>query len=166
MQLDPGFVSGSDNPPVMQRQSGCLHNGLFAVAAAWAMATVVLVQGGAWFYDQFALIQGQSSSFWFWLVVALVQAVLLALPIVPLALLVPGPRMRAAYRTWALAIGFGALFSLPRLFPVTWTQPAAVAQIVLALLATFGLSKLRIENVELSSQTIRDCSIFHSQFSI
>src|SRR5262245_43570264 len=122
-------------PPAAPSQSGCLPYLLFAFAAAWAMAIVTLVQGGAWISDQFAMIQGQPLSGWFWLLVALGQALLLALPIVPLALLTHEPRLRAAYMTWALAIVLGALFSLPRFFPVTWTQPAALAQIVLALLA-------------------------------
>jgi subtilisin family serine protease len=141
---------------------------LFALAAAWVMAVVTLVQGVAWFYDQYAMIQGQPVSGWFWLLVALGQALLLALPIAPLALLTQAPRLRAAYRTWALAIVLGALLSLPRFFPVTWTQPAALAQIALALPAAFVLSKLKIENAELRKgpNPPAQFSILNSQFAI
>src|SRR6266508_6657656 len=120
-------------------QPGCLAYILFAGAAAWVVAITIFVQSGIGFYDHVRLIQGQPMPTWYWLLAALGQALLLALPIVPLALATRAPRLRAVYRMWALAIGFGALFSLPRLFPVTWTQPAALAQIILALLATIGL---------------------------
>src|SRR5262245_42311219 len=159
-----------NNPvtPTAPNQPGCLHYGLFALVAAWVMAVVTLVQGGAWVYDQFAMIQGRQVSGWFWVLVAVGQALLLALPIVPLARLTVAPRLRAAYTTWALAIGLGAWFSLPRLLPMTWTQSAALAQIALALLATFGLSNLRVENAELKKDSSRHSrfSIFNSQFSI
>ncbi len=147
-------------------QPGCLHYLLFAFAATWAMAIVTLVQGAAWISDQYALIQGQPVSGWFWLLVALGQALLLALPILPLALLTRAPRLRAAYLAWALAIALGAVFSLPRFFPVTWTQPAAVAQIALALPAAFALSKLRIEIAELKNDSglTAGFSILNSQF--
>jgi subtilisin family serine protease len=160
MQSSPSTTSAA--------QPGCLHYLLFALAAAWIMAVVTLVQGAAWIYDQFAMLQGTDVSAWFWLLVAVGQALLLALPIVPLARLTVAPRLRAAYTTWMLAIGLGALFSLPRLFPVTWTQPAAIAQIILALLASLVLSKLRIENAELRKASILPArfSIFNSQFSI
>ncbi|HET9221619.1 MAG TPA: hypothetical protein VFO07_03910, partial [Roseiflexaceae bacterium] len=128
--------------PTNPSRPGCLHYGLFALAGVWVMAVVTLAQGAAWIYDQFAMIQGQPASGLFWVLVAIGQALLLALPIVPLARLTVAPRLRAAYTTWALAIGLGALFSLPRLFPVTWTQPAALAQIVLALLASLGLRSI------------------------
>ncbi|HEY3231634.1 MAG TPA: S8 family serine peptidase [Roseiflexaceae bacterium] len=133
-------------------QPGCLAYILLFFAAAWVVVIAILVQGGIWFYDQVRLIQGQPMPTWYWLLAALGQALLLALPIVPLALATRAPRLRAAYRMWALAIGFGALFSLPRLFPVTWTQPAALAQIILALLATIGLRILRARNAELRKE--------------
>jgi Subtilase family len=148
-------------------QSGCLGIFLFTIAAIWAIAVVVLTQGVAWLYDQYLLLQGQPLPGWAWLLIALGQALLLALPVVPLTLLVRAPRYRAAYQTWALATALGALFGLPRLFPSSWTQPAALAQIILALLAAFALSKLKIEHEKLkkdaSSSTF---SILNSQFSI
>jgi subtilisin family serine protease len=120
-------------------QSGCLHYALFAFAAAWAVVVTAVAQSAAWFYDQIQLIEGTPTTGWFWLVVALVQALLLGIVVVPAALLVRVPRFRAAYRTWALAIGFGLLLSLARFCPATWTQPAAMVQIVLSLLAAFAL---------------------------
>src|SRR5262245_15411684 len=123
-------------------QSGCLHAFLFAIAAVWVASVTIVAQGAAWFYDQYQSARyGTPAPGWFWLAVALGQALLLALPVLPLALAVRAPRFRAAYQAWGVAIGFGLLLSLARLCPTTWTQPAAVAQIILSLLATFALTK-------------------------
>ncbi|HEX5689087.1 MAG TPA: hypothetical protein VFX76_03760, partial [Roseiflexaceae bacterium] len=151
-----------DFPPVPEanvERPGCLHYLLFAAAAAWAMVVVALVQGGTWFYDQYAQTQGESVSSVYWMLAALGQAVLLALPIVPLAWFTRTKPLRAAYVAWALAIGLGLLFSLPRLFPATWTQSAALAQIVLSLLAAFVLSRLGKDSSPRSQ-----FSMFNSQF--
>ena len=154
-------------PPAPRRQSGCLHAFLFALACAWVVSVTIVAQSAAWFYDQFQLIEGLPTPGWFWVAAALGQALLLAVPIGLLAALVHAPRFRAAYRTWAIAIGFGVLLSLARLCPITWTQPAAVVQIVLSLLASFALTKLRAENIESRNSAIEHrFSIFNFQFSI
>jgi len=137
-------TSWSPPPTTPAGQSGCLHAFLFALACAWVVTVTIVAQSAAWFYDQFQLLQGVTTPGWFWVAVALGQALLLALPVLPLAALVRAPRFRAAYRAWAIAIGFGVLLSLARLCPITWTQPAAVVQIMLTLLATFALAKLQI----------------------
>jgi subtilisin family serine protease len=148
-------------------QSGCLNAFLFAVAGVWVVGVTAIAQWVAWSYEQVQLIDGTPPGGWFWVLVAVVQALLLALPAVPLAFFIRAPRFRAAYRTWALAIGFGALLSLARLCPMTWTQPAAVVQIVLSLLATFVISKLRIENGELRNHAqSASFSMLNSQFSV
>src|SRR5690349_9948428 len=85
-------------------QSGCLNAALFTLAAAWIIAVVMLTQFIAWGYDQVMLLEGQPLAGWAWLLIALGQALVLALPVVPLALLVRAPRYRIAYRAWALAI--------------------------------------------------------------
>src|SRR5262245_24972216 len=112
MQLAPSPEPVAPSAPA---GPGCLHYLLFALAATWIMAIVALVQGGAWLYDQIAQTRGQPASGIFWLLLGAGQALLLAAPVVPLALLTRAPRLRATYITWALAIGLGALFSLPRL---------------------------------------------------
>ncbi|HEU5100039.1 MAG TPA: S8 family serine peptidase [Roseiflexaceae bacterium] len=151
-------TSWSPPPPAPASQSGCLHALLFALACLWVATATIVVQSVAWFYDQFQLLQGVVTPGWLWVAVALGQALLLALPVLPLAMLVRAPRFRAAYRAWALAIGFGVLLSLARLCPITWTQPAAVVQIALSLLATSVLAKLKIDDQKLGNET--------SQFSM
>src|SRR5262249_34844669 len=73
------------------------------------------------------------------------------------------PRFRAAYLTWAIAIGFATLLSLTRLCPVTWTQPAAVVQVTLSLLATFAIRKLHIANFKLQEAQF---TIYNVQFTM
>src|SRR4051812_26079423 len=154
-------TSWSPAPPAPAGQSGCLHALLFAVACTWVVGVTIVAQSAAWFYDQFQLLQGVATPGWFWVAAAFGQALLLALPVGLLAALVRAPRFRAAYRTWAIAIAFATLLSLARLCPITWTQPAAVVQIALSLLATVALTKLKIENGEKAR-----FSIFNFQFSI
>jgi subtilisin family serine protease len=140
---------------------------LFTVACAWILGVTIVAQSVAWFYDQFQLLQGVPTPGWFWVAVAVGQALLLAVPVGLLAALVHAPRFRAAYRTWAIAIGFGTLLSLARLCPITWTQPAAVVQIVLSLLATFVLTKVKIGDAELKSGTpTTRFSLLTSHFSL
>ena len=118
---------------------GCLHFLLFAAAAAWITGVTLVLQAGAWFYDQVSQAQGETVPWWFWLVLALGHALLAGGPAALLARLVRSPRFRAIYRVWLLAVGFSTVLSLARLFPVTWTQPAALAQIALACLAIAAL---------------------------
>lgn len=151
-----------------QATSGCLHVLLGGLAALWVCAVTLLGQLAAWFYEQFQLASaGVDMPFWYWPLVGLGQALLAAAPVLLLAFAVHEPRFRAIYRAWAVAIGLGALFSLARLCPITWTQPAAVVQIGLAALAGFALLKLRIEHAELRTAASQPSfSILHSAFSI
>jgi subtilisin family serine protease len=131
-------------PPEQARSpdSGCLNAVLFAIACVWVVGATIAAQLFAWGYDQYMFVRyGMPQPGWFWLLVALGQGLLLALPVVPLAVFTRAPRFRAAYWAWTLAIGFGVLLSLARLNPMTSTQPAAVVQIVLSLLATFALAR-------------------------
>jgi len=140
---------------------------LFSVAAIWIAVVVIVMQFGAWFYSQTQLIDGVPVPGWFWIVIAVVQALFTGAPALVLAAFGGTPGVRAAARTWFWAIAFGLLLSLARLCPVTWTQPAAVVQIVLSLLATLFLTKLRIENEELrTDQSTKQFSILNSQFVI
>jgi subtilisin family serine protease len=127
----------SPPPSAPANQSGCLNAFLFALACAWVVVVTIVAQSAAWFYDQFQLLQGVTTPGWFWVAVALGQALLIAPPAALLAALVRAPRFRAAYLAWAIAIGFGLLLSLARLCPITWTQPAALVQIVLSLISSF-----------------------------
>ncbi len=154
-------------PPPAQTQPGCLSYLLFGIAAAWIAAVTLVMQYGAWFYSQIQLIDGVPVPGWFWVVIALVQALFTGAPALALAAFGGAPRLRAAARAWFWAVAFGLLLSLARLCPVTWTQPAAVVQIVLSLLATFFISKLSVEHRELrNDQSTKQFSILHSPFSI
>jgi hypothetical protein len=160
-------VWSSPQPAAPAGQSGCLHAVLFALACAWVIGVTIVVQSATWFYDQFQILQGVTTPGWFWLGVAFGQALLLAAPVGLLLALVRAPRFRAAYITWVIAIGFATLLSLARLCPITWTQPAAVVQIALSLLATFVLSKWRNRAETLGHDAARPTfSIFNFQCSM
>ena len=100
----------------------------------------IIVQGGAWFVDQVLLISGSPMPSWVWVLISWGHAVLLALPIVPLALLTRDPRLRAAYQAWAAAILAIAVLALARVYPISWSVPAALTQIGLSLLLALGLA--------------------------
>ncbi|KPV48571.1 hypothetical protein SE17_37355, partial [Kouleothrix aurantiaca] len=76
---------------------GCLHFLLFAVAAAWIAGVTLVLQAGGWLYDQVSQAQGESVPWWFWLALALGQALLAGGPAALLAGLVRSPRFRAIY---------------------------------------------------------------------
>src|SRR5829696_4569285 len=105
----------SPPPTAPAGESGCLHAVLFAFACAWVVSITIVAQSAAWFYDQFQLLEGVTTPGWFWVAAALGQALLLGLPVGLLVVLVRAPRFRAAYVTWAIAIGFATLLSLARL---------------------------------------------------
>src|SRR5206468_6445612 len=85
--------------------------------------------------DQITVYENTPLPWFAWPPIEWVSAVILALPVVLLLLLVKWPHQRAVYRTWALAIAFYAWLGIARAFPATGSQPAAVVQIVLTLIA-------------------------------
>jgi hypothetical protein len=124
-------------PPAGQPEPDILALLLLALAAGWIAVVTIVLQVGAWLYDQAQLLDGVNVPGWFWIVIALVQALLAGAPALALAAFARPPHLRAAARAWCWATMFGLLLSLARLLPPTWTQPAAVVQIVLSLLAIF-----------------------------
>jgi subtilisin family serine protease len=114
---------------------------LFAGACVWVILGTLLIHVIAWASDQIYFVSTEVSfPGWSWLVIAWGHALLMALPVVPLAVFVRAPRFRAAYQTWALAIAITVPLSLVRLFPLTWSQAAALAQIVLSLALAVALA--------------------------
>lgn len=108
---------------------------LFILTSLWVIGLTVVIHFGGWLADQVLLIQGTPLPWYGSLMIAWVHALLLAVPVAPLAIFTRAPRFRAIYRAWALAIACGALLALARLFPWLWTQAAALAQVVLCLVA-------------------------------
>jgi hypothetical protein len=129
--------------PASQAPGGCLDFVLFAIATAWVVGLTAAVQLGAWFYEQYQLAAaGIYLPAWYWPLIAVLQLLVVGGAVLLLALFVQAPRFRAIYRGWAWAIGLGALFSMARVCPITWTQPAALVQIGLGLLALVALRRL------------------------
>ncbi|MEP7356749.1 MAG: hypothetical protein ABI847_05880, partial [Anaerolineales bacterium] len=120
--------------PASSNNAGCGGYLLFAFAAAWVLSGTVILQPSAWFVDQYLLISGTPMPSWGWVLISWGHALLLALPIVPLAVLTRQPRLRAAYQAWAGAILAIAVLALARVYPISWSVPAALTQIALAVL--------------------------------
>jgi len=156
----PSWTAPEPTPPA-PAQFNVVSLILLAIAAVWIAVVVMVMQYGAWFYSQIQLIDGVPVPGWFWVIIALVQALFTGAPALALAAFGPAPRLRSAARAWFWAIAFGLLLSLARLCPVTWTQPAAVAQIALSLLATFAVWKLQIVNFKLHNPQF---TIYNLQF--
>lgn len=110
------------------------------LVALWVGLVTVATHGILWTIDQVVLIvTDQALPTWSWLAAAWGQAVLLALPLAPLAIFVRAQRPRAIYQTWALATVFVAILGPVRLLTMELKQAAALAQIGLSLVATAGL---------------------------
>jgi subtilisin family serine protease len=72
-------------------------------------------------------------------VVRIGLAFVLALIVAPLAILTENPILRAIYRTWLAAILFLALCAPLQALPISWAQPASLAQMLLGALGTGAL---------------------------
>jgi len=112
---------------------------LFIGATLWITSITVLTHGLAWFTDQVLLTSGISVPGYVWLIISWGHGVLLAAPVIPLAIVTRPPRLRAAYQTWLLAILFLFVLAFVRLWPNTWDQQAAVTQIALSLVCSVCL---------------------------
>lgn len=120
----------------------------FSLASVWTIIVTLLVPFMGWYVEQVRLIQDRPLPWFGWLLISWGHALLLALPLVPLAIYTRVPRFRAIYRTWALAVAFVWLLGLVRVFPRNWTQGGMFGQIMLCLLATWILIRLSRRNGE------------------
>ena len=138
LQSQPAFPAPYAAPAV--QPPGCLAYGLLAFVTAWVIGLTLIVQASAWVADQIALIQELHVPWWTWLLVSWGHALILALPVVPLARASRQPGFRAIYRAWAAAIVAITWFALVRLLPRMWVEEAALAQAVAGLAAAAALA--------------------------
>ncbi len=132
----------TSSQPDSSSKPGCLSYVVFAFVAAWVVVVSIAVPFGAWFADQLLMIEGLPMLGGWWLAVAVGQAVLLALAVLPLAYFTRAPRLRAAYQTWAAATIAIIVFGVARMFPITRAQASAITQLVIAVLASLLLALL------------------------
>ncbi|MEP7199135.1 MAG: S8 family serine peptidase, partial [Chloroflexota bacterium] len=118
---------------------GCLTYLLFSAASIWIVVVTYVGYTVAWLADQALLIQDTPLPWFGWPLISWGHALLLAAPVMLLAVFTRAPRFRAAYQTWAWSLAFVAVLALARVFPVGATQPAALAQIVLSVVCAVVL---------------------------
>jgi hypothetical protein len=107
---------------------------LVALLFLWVVGLSAIIYPLSWLINEVVRLSSSEGVVWLWPASAALHAVLLALPLSPLAWRWRGPRYRAVFQTWALGALF-ALVMLPlRLLPVTSNQSVPLAQTVLTLL--------------------------------
>jgi len=138
-QPNSSVVAQESPVPVASSRPGCWTYILFAVTIGWIVTVTAGIHVAGWFTEQFLLIEGIPFPGFVWPLISWGHGILLALPVVPLAIWTRAPRFRATYRTWAMAIAFIMVLGLARVFPMTQTLPAALAQIVLSVVCVGGV---------------------------
>ena len=132
-------LSEASTLPAAPSRPGCFTYFLFVGATLWIILATFAVHPVAWFVDQMLLIEGISMPWFAWTLISWGHGLVIALPVVPLAIWTRVLRFRSAYRVWMVAIGFLMVLGLARAFPMMWDQPAALAQIILSLASVSGL---------------------------
>ncbi len=114
-----------------------------SVAGVVAVGGTVVLHVGAWFVEQSLLTLETDFPAVAWPLIAIGNALLAGLVIVPAALMIRRPKPRAVARTWAVALGCLAVLGLMRALPpvdTLYSVPslAVVAAGLAALLALVG----------------------------
>jgi subtilisin family serine protease len=135
MTSEPLPAAPQDQPSALPPRPGCWAYGLFGVVSLWIIAASCGIEVGAWFTEQFLLIEGIPMPWYAWPLIVLGHGLVLSVPVLLLMTLTRAPRLRAAYQTWALAIGYLSLVGLARVFDITRVQLAVLTQIALSLIA-------------------------------
>jgi subtilisin family serine protease len=112
---------------------GCGSYAILIAVGAWILLVTVLAQIPTWVFDNLRIESGEGLAGWIWMAVTWGEALLIAVVVVPLALLTRWPRLRATYTTWALAAGGAALLAIARVFSILELQQTVVAQLALGL---------------------------------
>jgi subtilisin family serine protease len=137
--------------------------GAGAVVAAtliglWIAGVTVVLQAGSWFADQ-VLVYYQGAPPWFlWPPISILNAVLLAVPALPLALLPRSPMVRTAGRAWlagAAAVGLlGSVRAVPTAEPELHLALLALTASLLASIMNLGTwsTRSRVPNLMIGSK--------------
>jgi subtilisin family serine protease len=104
-----------------------------ALAALWAALVTFFGQANVWFGAQLAALTGAEQPWWSAPAGTLAAVGIAALPLGMLSFTTRDTPRLVALRTLLLACLVAATFAPARAIPSTWTQPAAVAQALIAL---------------------------------
>jgi subtilisin family serine protease len=103
----------------------------------WAVGVTVVLQAASWFADQVLIYYQGAPPWWMWPPISLLNAILVAVPALPLALVPRSTAVRATGRAWlagAVAVGLlGAVRAVPTAEPELHLTLLAVGAAVMAL---------------------------------
>ncbi len=91
---------------------------VLSVVGIWAVGVTVAMQTVGWFVEQVLLTLEIDLPAYGWPLISLANAFLVALAVVPAALVIRRPRPRAVARTWAVATGCLAVLGIARAVPM------------------------------------------------
>lgn len=118
-------------PPLAKRLTGRNGSRLIVTAlAAWIIVVSFAAQTTAWVQASLASQPGSPSP-WIW--ASLIQAALIGLPVLALALRWRIERYRAIFQSWAWATGYLLLLTPTRLLPPVESQSVVLLQTLLTL---------------------------------
>jgi hypothetical protein len=111
-------------PPTWQSWGGRI---LVVFLSLWHAFVILVAQGTPWVM----IGSGTAENEWPWVWATFAQTLLVALPLIPLALKWPLLRYRTIFQTWLLACAYPLLLSLTRLILPTYSQLLLLVQILL-----------------------------------
>lgn len=115
--------------------SGHWPSRVLAIAAfVWILFVIYVGYGGLWMADQIAIATGEGLSGWGWLAGMIAVALLLAVPLLVLALIWKQPRYRSLFRGWLAAALFALFLSPPLFFGPNQEYVATALKIILTAL--------------------------------
>jgi hypothetical protein len=132
----------------------------------WAVGLSVVVQFAGWLADQIFLASGYDTPAWFWPILGLVNAALVALPSALLATIPKSPAVRAAGRAWLIGAAALGVLGLLRAIPLaqheaylaTLATVAAVAAWLVPRLTPKSSNDLAVASAETSSTSDKSTS--------
>jgi hypothetical protein len=99
---------------------------------AWIVLVTAVLQGLGWLVVEVLIESDLGTPFWLWPVISLVNAGLVGLPVILLAVVPRSPAVRASGQTWAKAAAALGVLGLARAVPVVHNEATLLVQAMLA----------------------------------
>ncbi len=130
MSLPIGDPPSIPEPALAPERPDYIGPVLAVLLLGWISLTALLIHGSLWTVEQFFIVDGLAWPIWLWPLAELIHALLLLVPLLPLAVFWRSACCRAVFQTWTMAAVFTLFLAPARLAPVNAAELAAVLQIV------------------------------------